>query len=80
MFKPKNMPEIDAAIQSDDWEYLQDHHYDLAAAVQVRVDKGDHPQDIYRYLIRKVGIGREPIAKRCLHAAQFLATQKEAGA
>lgn len=73
------MPEIDFAIQADDWEYLNNNHPDLADAVKMRVDKGDHPQDIYRYIVRKVGIGREPIAKRCLHAAQFLATEKEEG-
>ena len=79
MFTPKKMPEIDAAVQEDDWKYLQDNHWPLAKAVEIRVNKGDHPQDIYRYIIRQVGLGREPIAKRCLHAAQFLQMEKEQG-
>jgi hypothetical protein len=79
-FKTKKMPEIDIAIQADDWEYLQDNHGGLAASIKDRVDKGDDPKEIYRYVLRKVGLGRMPIALRCLHAAQYLEKDKQEGA
>ena len=80
MFKPKKMPEIDAAVQYDDWEYIQIHATVYADAVQARIAKGDSPQEIYRYVLRQVGAAREPIALRCLHAAEYLAAQEEQGA
>lgn len=80
MFRPKKMPEIDAAVQFDDWEYIQVHAPAYADAVQARIDKSDSPKEIYRYVLQMVGPAREGIALRCLHAAQFLQNEKEQGA
>ncbi len=79
MYKMKSMPEIDAAVQYDDWEYIQVNSPRYADAIQSRIDKGDSPNEIYRYMLHIVGSAREPIALRCLHAAQFLLAEKEQG-
>ena len=75
----KKMPEIDAAVQFDDWEYIQVHAPLYADAVQARINKGDSPKEVYRYLLHLVGPAREPIALRCLHAAEYLVLEKDAG-
>lgn len=79
MLKDKQMPEIDAAIGKEDWKFLLDNFHLLAEAVSIRIDKGDSPDEIYRYVLRAVGMWRQPIALRCRHAAQFLLSEKMEG-
>ncbi len=75
----KKMPELDLAIQADDWQYIEVQNPILADAIQSRVNKGDTPKEIFRYVLHKVGPAREQIALRCLHAAEYLVLEKEAG-
>ncbi len=75
----KKMPELDVAVQEGDWKYIEVQSPLLADALQSRVNKGDTPKEIFRYVLHLVGPAREQIALRCQHAAEFLVLEKEAG-
>jgi hypothetical protein len=71
----RDMPAVEAAINEDSWNYLQDAWPEMAAAVAKEVQRGVQPDEIRRYVLRKVGEQRSPIALRCAQAAAHLHNQ-----
>lgn len=68
----RNFPALETAINADAWEYLQNNAPEYAAAVQTAVTNGGKPDEIYRFVLDRVGLWREPTAMRCKQAAMFL--------
>jgi hypothetical protein len=66
------MPEIDAAIAEESWEWLRDVHPDIAAGVESEVKRGTKPDDIRRHVIQKTMGMRPALAVRCGQAAEYL--------
>lgn len=75
----RTFPELDSAVNSDAWDYLQDTAPTYAAAVGQAVKSGGKPDEIYRYILDRVGMHREAMALRCRQAAQFLIDNKDGG-
>ena len=66
------LPAIDAAIDEESWDWLQDNLPMMASAVQIEVRKNVSAEEIRRHIMRKTF--RPALAMRCSQAAQHLAT------
>lgn len=71
-----DMPEIDAAIAAESWEWLQDNAGALATAVRSEVARGRTPEQIRRFVLARVGLHRLALAVRCEQAAAHLAAER----
>lgn len=67
------MPEIDAAICLESWEWLQDANPQLAAGIASEVKRGTAPEAIRRHVM--IQTQREALALRCKQAAEHLVNE-----
>jgi hypothetical protein len=72
MTTARDFPALETAINADAWEYLLNNAPEYAAAVQKAVTSGGKPDEIYRFVLDRVGLWREPLAMRCKQAAGWL--------
>lgn len=78
--RTNDMPEIDAALAEDSWNFLQDYQPGLAKGVAAAVRRGVKPDEIRRHIIQNHGENRAAIALRCQQAAAYLMTEQDNGA
>jgi hypothetical protein len=71
------MPEIDAAIAQESWEWLLDNVPGLADGVAQEVRRGARPDEIRRHVM--VQTQRAALALRCKQAAEHLVREDEGG-
>ena len=64
------MPEIDAAIAEESWEWLRDVYPTIAAGVESEVKRGTEPDEIRRHVM--IQTQRSALALRCKQAAAYL--------
>ena len=70
------MPEIDAAIAEESWEWLQENVPGMAVGVAAEVKRGSKPEEIRRHVM--IETQRAALALRCKQAAEYLASQSGA--
>lgn len=70
------MPEIEAAIAEESWEWLQDNAPKLATAVRAEAARGRTPEQVRRFVLAKVGLHRLALAVRCEQAAAHLVAER----
>lgn len=68
-----DMPEIDAAIAAESWEWLEDNNFQIARAVAKSVQRGRTPEQIKRHIAKRTS--RYSLALRCEQAAQHLVNE-----
>lgn len=68
--------ELDAVLDSESWDWLNDNYPPLAKAVQKMVGQGVNPADIRRRVVERLGVHREALAQRCELAAMHLERNK----
>ena len=66
------LPAIDAAIDEESWDWLQDVLPSMAMAVATEVRRGVGADEIHRHVMQRTQ--RPALAMRCSQAAQHLAT------
>lgn len=66
---------LDRAINAESWDWLESNQPLLAETVQTVVVKGADPERIYRHMLKRLGMEREALARRCKQAAQHLASR-----
>ena len=71
----KDLHRIDAAINEESWEWLQDNVPTLATAVYKEVQSGATSDDIQKHIMRRTQ--RAALALRCGQAADYLQGQGE---
>lgn len=69
--------ELDAALDSESWDWLNDNCPPLAISVQRAVDKDVSAEEIKRRVIDRLGAHRLPLAQRCEAASRHLHTLKQ---
>ena len=77
MSKTIDFPDLDAAIDAEAWQWLQDAAPVYADAVALEVKRGHTPSDIRQRFMRLTQ--RPALALRLEQAARHLRRQKEAG-
>ena len=70
-------PDLDAAIDAESWQWLQDAAPPFADAIAAEVKRGHEPADIRRRFMRLTQ--RPALALRLEQAARHLRRQREAG-
>lgn len=68
--------ELDRALDSESWDWLNENCPPLAISVQKAVEKGVSAVDIKRRVVDRLGAHRLPLAQRCEAGARFLHAQK----
>lgn len=68
----RDMPDIDKALNESSWDWLQDTAPELASAIEAEAKRRTPPTTIYRYVLKRIGLHREPLALRCRQAAEHL--------
>ena len=71
------LPAIDAAIDEESWEWLQDALPALAMALATEVRRGVGAEEIRRHVMQRTQ--RPALAMRCSQAAQHLASNGNQG-
>lgn len=66
----QELPAIDAAINEESWEWLQDNLPMMASAVRIEVRRNVSAKDIRRHVFQKTM--RPALAMRCGQAAKYL--------
>lgn len=69
--------ELDAVLDFESWNWLNDNAPPLADAVQAAVQKGLLPAEIKRRVMERLGAHREPLAIRCEAASRHLHAQRQ---
>lgn len=64
---------IGEALDAISWQWLNDNHWELAAAVEQAVDDGATPEQVRRYVMYRAE--RYELALRCEQAARYLMSQ-----
>jgi hypothetical protein len=80
--KLREVPEMNIAIWEDGYDWLQNNGTIAQAylnQVQVAVEKGYSPNEIYHQVMREAGGHRREIAERCRAAANYILVQKGGG-
>lgn len=66
----RTLPRLEAAVNEESWEWLQDNLPGLAQAVQAEVASGASPEEIRRRMMRLTG--RPALVMRLFQAAAHL--------
>lgn len=72
--------ELDATVDADAYEYLQDNYPALLESVKAAVKRGATPAQIRSRMLERAGQHRIEIATRCENAARYWQTQVKASA
>jgi hypothetical protein len=79
-FGEKPMTEFDelgSELDQESWDWLDDNHPTIAAKIAMYVQRGATPDEIRKYVRKRVGTHREEFALRCLIAARHLESSKK---
>lgn len=72
----RTLSKLRGAMDSTEWQWLQDADASLADALAQEVADGASPEDIERFIKEDYGINREGLARRMRSAARHLQSQK----
>lgn len=80
IYSDVEMPDIEAAIDAESFEWLDVNAPELALAVASEVKHGRTPEQIRRFVFQKTnGRNNGALADRCEQAARHLARQNGGG-
>ena len=72
----QKMPDVEAAINEESWEWMSDNFPTLAEAIQNEVTTRKATPEQIRHFVMK-STQREKLAARCYQAAQHMEAEKE---
>jgi hypothetical protein len=71
-----NLVKLGAALDKENFEWLQNQNEDIANAVAEEVRSGVAPNAIGRYMLKAIGEDRRAFISRVVSAARHIASQK----
>ena len=68
--------ELGSDLDQESWSWLDVNHPTIADSVALSVNRGATPDDIYKFVVRRLGSHRADFARRCEAAARHLESVK----